>query len=365
MLALKQSRFGGAYRLRTTSQISASQIYGSLSTIRQATGGYLRGVPLLLAMRPMDVSPGGVKSKVYVVHVELIGEDLLQIQNMVLERARIELQRGKELEKTLLEYRRILNAPGENESVTEKLDTAEEFHPEETLAAEGISPSQPAAQAPPVQADPLMDVLAAGNAVAAPPVTAVQTAPVAPVSTAPAAAVSSPANVPPAAQAPVPAGVQAPVAPAAGEPAKKKRGRPPNAKPAEPKQEPWDQPAPTAATNAPLHGTVPAEVPPADPTADPTPAAQSSAPTEPVIQAPKAGEVASESTIADWEKSMSRQIEGTTRSIHIQKLADTINEAQWVPEDRRDLLLDKCYSKNLSFAAKKPTTAATDPGMFK
>lgn len=145
----KSSRFGGFYKFRTTSVITASQLAGSLLEIKQLTGGILRGVPLRLTVRPMQVSPQGKTTTVYVVHAELVGEDLTTIQTMALERARLELSTRREIDTMQIEYRRLLLPPG-HESPLEQADVSEEFHPEQ-LAADSV---------PPVAVDPLVAAFA-------------------------------------------------------------------------------------------------------------------------------------------------------------------------------------------------------------
>lgn len=126
------ARWGGVYKFRTTSKITASQLTGSLLFIRELTGGILRGIPLRLVVRPATVEPDGKRTIVYVVHVEVVGSDLQQIQSNALERAKFELQNKRELDAMQLEYRKALRPPGVDETATEQADAAEEFHPEET-----------------------------------------------------------------------------------------------------------------------------------------------------------------------------------------------------------------------------------------
>jgi hypothetical protein len=152
-IASKSAHWGGVYRLRTTSGISASQLVGSLQEIQQLTGGVLRGIPLRLALRPIQVSPNGTTTTVYVVHVELIGDDLAQIQAMAMERSRTELANVKAVKQAQLEYRRLLRAPGIGETAEEQAEIAAEFHPQEPEAISAApAPSAPVAPAstPPI-----------------------------------------------------------------------------------------------------------------------------------------------------------------------------------------------------------------------
>lgn len=127
VLATTQGRFGGVYKFRTTSRITADQLYGSLLQLKALTGGILRGMPLNLVVRPQKVSPQGKATVVYVVHVELRGPNLQAIQDMAVERAKYELANAQQLERARLEYRRIVRAP---ETDVELADIADEFHAE-------------------------------------------------------------------------------------------------------------------------------------------------------------------------------------------------------------------------------------------
>ncbi len=145
VIQAKNARWGGVYRFRTGSDISARQLLGSLNTLRDLTGGILRGIPLRLALRPVKVNPlvngSKVSSTVYVVHVELRATDLLEVQSKALEFAKFELAN----QHTRVEYRKLLAAPGEYESEHEQAANAMEFGAEEPTA-----PSEP---------DPLANML--------------------------------------------------------------------------------------------------------------------------------------------------------------------------------------------------------------
>lgn len=130
VITAKQAHWGGVYKFRTTSQITASQLAGSLLEIKQLTGGKLRGMPLRLAIRPLQVSPNGVATTVYVVHCELVGDDLLQLQNMAMERAKVELSYASQIRSASIEYRKLIAPPGVNESERDVVEITEEFHPE-------------------------------------------------------------------------------------------------------------------------------------------------------------------------------------------------------------------------------------------
>lgn len=108
MVASAGSRWGGVYKFRTTSRITADQLYGSLSELRDRTGGILRGLPLTLVVRPMQVAPNGQPATVYVVHVELAGSDMMKIRELALDRLRFELSNAKEVRAIQAQYRQLL-----------------------------------------------------------------------------------------------------------------------------------------------------------------------------------------------------------------------------------------------------------------
>ena len=126
----QNARWGGVYRFRTSGDISSSELKGSLLAIKDLTRGSIRGVPLRLVLRPVIVNPlvdgEKVTTTVYVVHVELLGSDLVDIQKKALEFARFEL----DSQQIRVEYRKLLKAPGENKSPREQAEIAEEFAPE-------------------------------------------------------------------------------------------------------------------------------------------------------------------------------------------------------------------------------------------
>lgn len=130
VIACGDSRFGGVYKFRTTSIISFKQLYASLLHISQLTGGVLVGMPLMMCVRPMLVKPKDSPTTVYVVHCELRGKDMQQIQTIALDQARFRLQFAGDLQKVQRQYRALLTAPGD-EAELEAGDIAEEFQPEE------------------------------------------------------------------------------------------------------------------------------------------------------------------------------------------------------------------------------------------
>lgn len=127
VISAQNARWGGVYRFRTGSDISARQLLGSLETLRDLTGGILRGIPLRLVLRPITVNPlvkgSKVTTTVYVVHVELRASDLIDVQTKAIELAKFELSN----QHTRVEYRKLLSAPGEYESEHEQANNAMEF----------------------------------------------------------------------------------------------------------------------------------------------------------------------------------------------------------------------------------------------
>lgn len=140
VIASKSGRWGGVYKLRTTSRISGEQLYGSILSVLQLTGGVLRGLPLSLVVRPMQVQPDGKPTTVYVVHLELRGADLHEIQTRALEQKRFEVEHYLGMKKQDERYRLLLKAPGEDEDEEEVTDVVEEFHPETVEEAPSTEP---------------------------------------------------------------------------------------------------------------------------------------------------------------------------------------------------------------------------------
>lgn len=148
VIAAEDARWGGVYRFRTTSRISGDQLYGSILQIKELTRGVLRGMPLRLVVRPIQVAPDGKPTTVYVVHVELRGADIVAIQRQALEAKRAEVDIAGELRAVDTRYRALLRAwEPENETEEEVVDVVSEFHAP-PVAAEPEAPEGP---------DPLFD----------------------------------------------------------------------------------------------------------------------------------------------------------------------------------------------------------------
>jgi hypothetical protein len=133
VIADGEARWGGLYFLRSTSVITAEQLYGTLQHIQRLTGGILQGLPLRMVVRTVEVNPtvDGVQtsSKVPVIHIELRGQDLNQIQQLALQQAQLRIKNERELSATAQEYVKLLKAPGQDEPEEEQADVAEEFAP--------------------------------------------------------------------------------------------------------------------------------------------------------------------------------------------------------------------------------------------
>ncbi len=143
MIASPAARFGGFYAFRTTSVISANQLYGSLLMLRRFTGGVLRGLPFRMVVRPLIVTPNGITSTVYVVHVEYMNSDLLALQGAAKQQAQFELENSTAVAETEKQYKMLLATTGE-----EPLDEDEEDLDNAPLALPPASPPPP--PAPPV-----------------------------------------------------------------------------------------------------------------------------------------------------------------------------------------------------------------------
>lgn len=130
VVASKLARWGGVYKFRTTSRISASQLVGSLQQLQLLTGGVLRGLPLQLVVRPIQVSPEGKATNVFVVHVELLGSDIQAIQDRALALAQHDAKNHRQMLAIECEYRKMLAVPGVGETDDDVTDLQQEFHPE-------------------------------------------------------------------------------------------------------------------------------------------------------------------------------------------------------------------------------------------
>ncbi len=108
MIDAPGARWGGVYKLRSTSQITANQLYGSLKLLQRLTGGILRGLPLQLVVRPMAVAPDGQPTTVYVCHIELAGVQREKAREIALQQIRYELANIREAKALELQYRQLL-----------------------------------------------------------------------------------------------------------------------------------------------------------------------------------------------------------------------------------------------------------------
>ncbi len=127
VIAHPAASWGGVYKFRTTSVISAEQLRNSLLQIQRLTNGVLMGVPLRLVVRPVKVREG--KSTVFVVHCEMRGDDLQQIQDKALDQMRYRVEHRKEVMRLGFEVRKLEWNP-EMETAEEQSDIADEFSPD-------------------------------------------------------------------------------------------------------------------------------------------------------------------------------------------------------------------------------------------
>lgn len=141
VISMEGAKFGGIYRFRTTSQITAEQLYSSLMGIRALTNGVLRGLPLRLVVRPVRVNPtmngNKVSTTVYVVHVELVGSDLAAVRQLAMDTAKLELTYSKEIQDTQAQYSKLIRMPGWGETAQEQADVQIELYPDHD---DGIPP---------------------------------------------------------------------------------------------------------------------------------------------------------------------------------------------------------------------------------
>jgi len=86
---------------------------------------------LMLCVRPMTVAPDGKPTTVHVVHVELRGNDLTDLQTRALEMARFHRSHKLEMQKLQRELGLLVSDPGLDESEEEQAEVQQEFHPEE------------------------------------------------------------------------------------------------------------------------------------------------------------------------------------------------------------------------------------------
>jgi hypothetical protein len=128
-IAAPGSAVAGAVHIwRTTSIISIQQMIASLEQIKNVCGT-LRGIPLWLLVRPVTVEPpGSGPITVYCCHVELRVSDIEEVQRRALERAKIRRALGGDDGA----YRRMLTAPGDEETHEEMAEIEAEFYNTET-----------------------------------------------------------------------------------------------------------------------------------------------------------------------------------------------------------------------------------------
>lgn len=123
-----QAVAGSLYKWRTTSIISIRQVLGSLNHILAACG-VLQGLPLMLCLKPMEVSPKGQSSTVYVCHIELRAKDVQAVQQQALQMAQLRNTVAAEIQTARATYRAMIEAPAEEQDNDEQAEVQQEFHP--------------------------------------------------------------------------------------------------------------------------------------------------------------------------------------------------------------------------------------------
>jgi len=129
VIAAREAHWGGVYKFRTTSVISAKQLYSGLMNLSILTNGVLMGLPMQLFVRPIQVSPDGKATTVHVVGVEMLGQDMKEIMDRALDMAKVMLTRGEEVRRIQVQQRKMLVAPG-FEGGADAAEINEEFQPE-------------------------------------------------------------------------------------------------------------------------------------------------------------------------------------------------------------------------------------------
>ena len=116
---------GSIHTFRTTSIISIQRIIGSLMQIKKAVG-MLQGLPLTLAVQPVQLDTGTV----YCAHIELHAIDIVEAQKTALAAAQMRAGLLGEVAELNKSYRAMLKAPASVDEPEEEQEAiADEFHP--------------------------------------------------------------------------------------------------------------------------------------------------------------------------------------------------------------------------------------------
>ena len=120
-------KFGGVYRLRSTSYYSLTETFTTLMMIYSETGGRLTGIPLKLTLSPRTVTPKGASSSntVYIFNVVYDGTSKQMLDDYI--------NVGAEQLRVREQIRRItansVDAIWSEETEEEQADTNQEFYP--------------------------------------------------------------------------------------------------------------------------------------------------------------------------------------------------------------------------------------------
>jgi len=130
---------GAVWKFRTTSFNSWSAMMGSMQFIQAVTGGKLAGIPLLLTLRPKQVTaPNGAQQTVYVVSLEFPG-DVAKLQSAGYALALQQETAKLRLDGVANAARLMLEAPGSVIDISdmpgEDDDTLAEFYPKQSVVS--------------------------------------------------------------------------------------------------------------------------------------------------------------------------------------------------------------------------------------
>jgi hypothetical protein len=144
-IAAPNSAVAGAVHIwRTTSIISVQQMIGSLLSIKNVCGT-LRGIPLMLRVKPVTVEPkNSAPITVYCCHIELRAADIESVQLKAIEAAKLRHALGDDGRA----YRAMLTLPAHGETIEEQKEIAEELYPEDPTNSNAPAEPTPTTRKP-------------------------------------------------------------------------------------------------------------------------------------------------------------------------------------------------------------------------